>query len=132
MVVRTDFDNQDAWKTVCELIRAPVQLAGHSFYAPVDFVDDAEYQNLSATEVIAAVPPNYKHSFLFIVDHHTVSSRDFPVLVVDLGGSDHRSFRAIPPQIQGIENNLSIANIDFAEFAETVDVDGTFRGFAVT
>jgi hypothetical protein len=29
----------------------------------------------------------------------------------------------------GIENNLSIANMDFEEFAENVDDDGIFRGF---
>ncbi len=43
-------------------------------------------------------------------------------------GSGHE-FRAIPSQIQGIENNLSIANMDFEEFAEAVDEDGVFRGF---
>ncbi|HLF89873.1 MAG TPA: hypothetical protein VI451_13065 [Anaerolineales bacterium] len=40
-----------------------------------------------------------------------------------------REFRAIPSQIQGIENNLSIANMDFEEFADSVDEDGVFRGF---
>jgi uncharacterized protein DUF6924 len=38
-------------------------------------------------------------------------------------------FRAIPSQIQGIENNLSIANMDFEGFAEAVNEDGVFRGF---
>jgi hypothetical protein len=28
-----------------------------------------------------------------------------------------------------IENNLSLANMDFEEFAEAVDPDGVFRGF---
>jgi hypothetical protein len=30
----------------------------------------------------------------------------------------------------GIENNLSTANMDFAEFADEVDDDGVFRGFS--
>jgi hypothetical protein len=29
----------------------------------------------------------------------------------------------------GIENNLSIANMDFEAFAENADPDGIFRGF---
>jgi hypothetical protein len=40
-----------------------------------------------------------------------------------------REFRTIPSKIQGIENNLSIANMDFEEFANTVDERGVFRGF---
>jgi len=28
-----------------------------------------------------------------------------------------------------VENNLSIANMDFSEFADNVDKDGIFRGF---
>jgi hypothetical protein len=31
--------------------------------------------------------------------------------------------------VQSIENNLSIANMDFAEFADSVNEDGVFRGF---
>jgi hypothetical protein len=34
-----------------------------------------------------------------------------------------------PSQIQGIENNLSTANMDFGEFADSVDEDGVFRAF---
>jgi hypothetical protein len=35
----------------------------------------------------------------------------------------------IPSEIQSIENNLSLANMDFEEFAESADKDGIFRGF---
>jgi hypothetical protein len=28
----------------------------------------------------------------------------------------------------GVENNLSLANMDFDEFADAVDADGVFRG----
>jgi hypothetical protein len=48
---------------------------------------------------------------------------------MDLCNRRGRTFRAIPSQIQGIENNLSIANMDFYEFADWVDEDGVFRGF---
>jgi hypothetical protein len=29
----------------------------------------------------------------------------------------------------GVENNLSIANMDFQDFVDYVDLDGVFRGF---
>lgn len=34
-----------------------------------------------------------------------------------------------PLSLWGIENNLSIANMDFDEFADAVDEDGVFRDF---
>lgn len=56
-------------------------------------------------------------------------SETSPLLILDLYDGSGREFRAIPSQIQSIENNLSIANMDFEEFAESVDEDGVFRGF---
>lgn len=55
-----------------------------------------------------------------------------PVLVVDLSNDPGRNFRVIPAEIWGVENNLSIANMDFEEFADSADPDGTFRGFPET
>lgn len=128
VVIRTDFGNQEAWDTVCGLIRAPVHEENSTFYANVDFVEHGQYRNLSVAELLAALPRDYKHSFLFVVDRDALSSPDFPILVVDLYESRGRSFRTIPTQVQSIENNLSIANMDFEEFAEAVDERGVFRG----
>lgn len=40
-----------------------------------------------------------------------------------------RTFRAIPSEVKPIVANLSIANMDFAEFADHANPDGMFRGF---
>ena len=129
MVIRTDFEHQQAWEAICEMIRAPVQEGSHTFLAYVDFLEATEYRNISTEELLQTLPPDYSHTFLFVVDGACISNPDFPILVVDLYESRGRSFRAIPSQIQSIENNLSIANMDFEEFAEAVDKDGIFRGF---
>jgi hypothetical protein len=63
------------------------------------------------------------------VDEAAVGDPECPILVVGLGKSSGRSFRAISSQIEGIENNLSIAHLGFEEIADAVDADGTFRGF---
>lgn len=44
------------------------------------------------------------------------------------GNAGFNEFRVILSEIQRIENNLSIANVDFEEFAGSVDQDGGFRG----
>jgi hypothetical protein len=57
---------------------------------------------------------------------------DQTVLFVDLNelsGQVGRAFRSIPSEVEAIVANLSLANMDFAEFADKVDPDGIFRGF---
>jgi hypothetical protein len=130
LVIRTDFENQQAWETICDLIRAPVTDYGEGFYANVEFLDLPEFRNLSQDEVLKTVGPDYDHSFLMIVDSVAVRDPEFPILVVDLYAERGSSFRAIPTMIQGIENNLSLANMDFFEFADNVSQDGVFRGFS--
>ena len=128
LVIRTDFEDQPAWKAICKLIRAPVQEGNHAFYAYVEFLDDIAFRNLTTAELLERVPKDYKHTFLFVADRNAISGSDFPLLVVDLTDPG-RTFRAVPTQVQSIENNLSIANMDFFEFADNVAPDGVFRGF---
>jgi Domain of unknown function (DUF6924) len=128
-VVRTDFGNQHIWKTICKLIRAPVHEGSYQFHANVEFVEDGEFRNLTQEQLLARLPSDYKHTFLLVVDTAATQHPEFPILVLDLGRERGRAFRAIPSQVQAIENNLSIANMSFFEFADTVGEDGVFRGF---
>jgi hypothetical protein len=129
VVLRTDFEGQQAWSTICTLIQEPVPSPGYMFHAHVEFLEDREFRGLSKEELLARLPRDYNHSFLFVVDHAATTHAEFPILVVDLRREPGRSFRAIPSAIQAIENNLSIANMDFFEFANAVDEDEIFRGF---
>ena len=87
------------------------------------------YQDATKEQLLRLVPKDYEHSFIILVDRTAISQPEFPLLIVDLYEEPGREFRAIPSQIQGIENNLSLANMDFAEFADSVSEDGVFRGF---
>jgi Domain of unknown function (DUF6924) len=128
-VIRTDFDSEDAWRAICKGIRSPVPDGfGGEFFAYVAFVENPAFRDLTTAELLERVPNEYRHSFLMVVDRLTMSSPEYPILIVDLFGEPGRSFRAIPAEIQAIENNLSIANMDFAEFADYTDEDGVFRG----
>jgi hypothetical protein len=132
-VVRTDFNDENAWTTICEMIRRPVAdgFGGESF-AYVEFIDDPAFRDLSEQQLMDRIPEEFGHGFLMVVDAATLRSPEYPILVIDLFDQRGRSFRAVPSEIQGIENNLSIANMDFAEFAESVDEAGVFRGFPDT
>jgi hypothetical protein len=127
LVLRTDFSNQSAWAAICEAILKPVGI--FRFQANVEFLDDAAYAHVSKAQLLALTSPNYNHSFIIVVDQTAISQLDHPLLIVDLYEGSGNDFRAVPSQIQSIENNLSIANMDFEEFAESVDEHGVFRGF---
>ena len=129
LVVRTDFEHQDAWETICNLIRAPVTALGVTFHAQVQFLEDAELRGLATRDLLARLPRDYEHPTMFVVDTIATTPPDYPILIIDLGEEFGRTFRAIPSAIQGIENNLSIANMGFSEFAAATDKDGIFRGF---
>ena len=129
-VLRTDFSDDAAWEAVCDEIRQP---SAEGFEAYVEFIDDRAFEGLSKQPLLAAIPEGYPHTFIIIVDHKAISDAEHSVLVVNLydglGSEAGAEFRALPSEIQGIQNNLSIANMDFAEFAGAVDSEGVFRGF---
>jgi len=127
LVLRTDFSNQAVWERICAIIQKPVGI--FRFRANVDFVDDVEYTGVTKDQLLELIPKDYNHNFIVVVDQTAISLPDYPLLIVDLYERSGGEFRAIPSQIQSIENNLSIANMDFEEFAESIDESGVFRGF---
>ncbi|MFB7125410.1 MULTISPECIES: DUF6924 domain-containing protein [unclassified Kitasatospora] len=48
---------------------------------------------------------------------------------MDLRERPGRCIRVVAARLWSIENNLSISNMDFDDFAGNVDADGVFRGF---
>jgi hypothetical protein len=128
LVLRTDFSDESAWKSLCAAIQEPVG----DFRAYVDFVSDTEFDGLAGNELLSALLQDSNRSFAFIVDSVAISDPSHPILVMDLFDTHGRTFRVVPSEMQSVQNNLSIANMDFEEFAAAVDADGVFRGFPET
>ena len=153
LFIRTDFSNADIWAKVCEKSRTPDPLVRQALelshqinrqiggkqlppmgdlQTPLHVMDDREYDNATLDQITNAVSPAScsLHGFLFIVDKMSIDHPDNPILVVDLlKAHKGRTFRTIPTQVFSIQSNLSIANMDWEEFAENVDEDGIFRDF---
>lgn len=125
LVLRTDFSDDAAW----ESLRAAIQKPVGPFRAYVDFVSDRAFDGITPEEVLSLIPSDSDHAFVFIVDRPAISHPEHPILVVDLDLERGRAFRVIPSEMWAVENNLSLANMDFDEFADTVGPDGVFRGF---
>jgi len=127
LVLRTDFSDDGTWRAVCEASAAPSP--GDGFLANVSFVDDRAFESAAVPDLIAAAAGGGYRAFMFVVDAVTIRDADHPVLVVDLADQAGRTFRVIPSEMWGVENNLSLGNMEFDEFASAVDAAGVFRGF---
>lgn len=125
LALRTDFSDEAAWQEVCAAIQQPVG----EFSACVDFVDDPDFAGVDSEEVTESLLDDSERSFAFIIDHVALSRAEHPILVVDALDEPGRTFRVIPSEAWSVENNLSLSNMDFREFADSVDTDGVFRGF---
>jgi hypothetical protein len=126
-VLRTDFSDNAAWEALCQEIQTPEPEDG--FRAYIDFISDPEFDGMSVEQLLARLPAQYNHSFICIADRTAFSDPEHPILIVDVLREPGRTFRVIPAEMWGVENNLSIANMDFEEFADAVDPDGVFRDF---
>jgi hypothetical protein len=127
LVVRTDFSNTASWDALCTAIQEPV--GAFQFRAYVDFLSNPDHDGISPEQLRSLIPEHYKPSFIFIVDHVSLTHPDHPILVVDLSDEPGRTFRVIPSAMWSVENNLSVANMGFEEFVGAVDRDGVFRDF---
>lgn len=125
LVLRTDFSDNAAWESICAAIRQPVG----EFRAYVDCLSDPAFENITVEQLVTVASQSPYQGFVFVVDQVALTHRDSPILVVDLNREPGRTFRVIPREMWGVENNLSLANMDFVDFAESVDDDGIFRGF---
>jgi len=129
LLLRADFSDDAAWKSLCETVQRPNE---DGFRAYVECISDPAFDGLSPAQLVELAPQGEqcgKHTFAFVADRTTFASPERPVLVVDLYDEPGRTFRVIPHEMWGVENNLSIANMDYSEFADEVDPDGVFRGF---
>lgn len=126
LVLRTDFSDEAAWRSLCEAIQRPVG----EFRANVECVSDPRYEGITPEQLVTLNSP--RHTFMFLADHVALAGTDQLVLVVDLSEAPGRTFRVGPSEAWGVENNLSLANMGFSEFAEAVGSDGVFRGFPRT
>jgi hypothetical protein len=130
LLVRTDYSDDGAWRAALS--------AATAVYAVDDFermgallqpVESSGLSNLTPEELVALAREGYIGQ-IAVADAQTM--RDQTVLFVDFSELNEqvgRTFRSIPSEVEPIVANLSLANLDFADFADHTDPDGIFRGF---
>jgi hypothetical protein len=128
-LMRTSFGDPVAWDSLLEDVRESSAEFSDEPYDFMEVLQDPAYQDLTKEQILALVPSDYPHSFLVVADKATLTSPDHPLLVIDLYDEPGRDFRSVPDGIYSISANLDLANMDYSEFADSVDDDGVFRGF---
>ncbi|NUS95727.1 MAG: hypothetical protein HOQ36_25530 [Nocardia sp.] len=134
LFIRTDFGDDDAWRVVAALAMAPGAGEESEFVATLNCIDNPENEGLSVEALLAKIGGRSVYH-VFLADTVTLTEPEHPILAVDTGPEETghepgRTVRIIPAEMWGIENNLSIANMDFQDFADAADPDGVFRGFS--
>jgi hypothetical protein len=139
LVIRTDFEHQAEWEEVQAAIAQPRIECG--FAADVVFVDDPQYNGLTAQRLLDLLPDDANAAVAFLVDTQTLTDADRPILGVNLFDYDEdtagerkgprfgHTLRVIPSEMWNVENNLSLGNMDWRAFAGRLDARGVFRGF---
>lgn len=139
LLVRTDFADEHAWDQLRD--EATREYGPDGFCANVEPVSDPRWADATWRAVKAAAPVgDAGPSVLFIADGITFASPEHPVMVVDLQDkylpvaefpevAGRTPFRCVPSALWDVENNLSIANLDWEDYASGVDGDGVYRGF---
>lgn len=144
ILVRTDFSDDDAWHALVRdaqaIHRHP---GGYDMQAVLTPVDDRRFENRTIEELLVLDVDSH---YLFVADSMTIQNPQHPILVLDMVDDEEsddeddedvddedmaervRSFRVTPKSLPSVENNLSIANLDFADFADHLDSDGVYRG----
>jgi hypothetical protein len=125
LLVRTDFADDAAWEALVADATRPYGPDGFSAYFSA--VSDRALDGKSA-EDLARLDGDARVAFA--ADRSSMVGDERTLLVIGRGEDAGRWFRVVLPEGWGVENNLRLANMDFAEFADAVDDDGVFRGFS--
>lgn len=142
-LVRADFTDDAAWGMVVALVGGQSE-DDHRPHVPL--IDDPALLGIEPGDFARSHRSSqdvFGHALL--ADNRSMAEAraggEVTVVYVDLCGDDPvdagedggdswlgRSFRCATGEIASVEDNLSIANLDFADFAGAVSPDGVYRG----
>ena len=146
LVVRTHFGDDAAWQAV---LAAAAESWGdeddqddEGFESTTYPVDDPSLATVSLDQLCDTLASIDEYlSVVFIADDQTMSHPLHPLLAVNLddepnfldeeGSSFGRQFRIVPRQASGVHVNLTLANMDFTDWAQAAKEtpDGVFLDF---
>lgn len=123
-LIRVDFSDDEAWEELLQ--RAGRPYPPDDFQAMLQPLSDERLDGLEGSDLAGLDDRIFT---VYLADERAMTGDERTVLVVDPRRSPVPSFRVALPALAAVENNLTLANVDFDDFARAVDEDGVFRGF---
>jgi hypothetical protein len=126
LVLRTDFSDDAAW----DALKAAIDC--RDTHRSATYVSDRTYDRVTVQALVdidAAASDDDKLTYVFLADTNAMTDEEHPLLAVDLYTEPSRTFRLPARWYADVSANLTIANADFADFADATNESGTFRGF---
>ncbi|WP_320782891.1 DUF6924 domain-containing protein [Streptomyces sp. CRN 30] len=138
LLIRTDFSDEAAWQALRTAVTTPADQDDDDdddddddFLAVLHIVDDPSYRGLTAEQLAALAPEG--DDLLVVADSRALTDPEMPLLALYLdeeeAGADHAELRVVASELWSVENNISLANMDWTEFVDAAATDGVFRGF---
>lgn len=127
LVLRTDFSDDQAWEELKAAISAEDE------HGEATFVSDPVYDGVTVESLIdadVAADDEAKVCHVFVADTVAIKGGGHALLVVDLFSPPYERVRVAPAGFAEVSANLTIANLDVADFADESDPDWVFRGSA--
>ncbi len=145
-LIRTDFSDDSAWGIVAAQVTVADNFGDGDDYQPnIEVIDDPVFDGTTPPSLVdnlggSGDPAGYVllgdarsmaeataggEVTVEYVDLSIISEEDAELFHSFRG----RAFRCAVGEVASIEANLSIANMDFSDFADNTDSDGVFRGF---
>ena len=133
LLVRTSFDDDAAWASLIERVSTA---SPDGFLAGVEVVDAQAYRDLTAGQLRELLPAGEYVTFFFVADDTTLLDPEQPLLAVPVSQAQspfldeppREPFRVAAGSLWAVENNLSLANLNWADFAGHTE-GGVYRGF---
>ncbi len=123
-LLRTDGSRPDRWDALLASIRTP---NAFGVLANVTPITDPALEGLAQADLRRLPRDDEAASFVLVADAVALDDPEFPILVVDISGEDQPSFRVTAACLWAVENNLSLANVDWEEFLNATGDDGVLR-----
>lgn len=140
VVVRTDYQDEEAWQTVVKLLSEPW---GDGEFEPLVYlVDDPAWSGAPGEAVIGAIAAQSCPSVVFLADRETMEAAQHALLAVNtvsreaVGDEEYEymtefggGFRTAPIGVHSIHASLRLGDMGFEEFAGAAqdDPEGVYR-----
>jgi hypothetical protein len=125
LLIRTEFGDDAKWGAIVD---ATTRENADGFVANLSVVDDPAWAGASVEAIVAAHAGDKVRVVAFLFDAAAASDKRRALLCINLTSKKVRTIRVLPTEVWSVENNLSLGNMEWRDFANALK-DGVFEGF---